>query len=82
GKTVALTGGSRGVRNIDVIMRATVDHLKSLDARPFIIPAMGSHGGATAEGQTEVLHHYGISEETMGCPIHSGMDVVEIGQLD
>jgi len=82
GKTVALTGGSRGVRNIDVIMRATVDYLKSIDARPFIIPAMGSHGGATAEGQTEVLRHYGISEETMGCAVQSGMDVVQIGELD
>jgi hypothetical protein len=81
GQTVALTVGSRGVVNIDVIVRATVDHLKALGARPFIIPAMGSHGGATAEGQRSVLEHYGVTEAAMGCPIRSTMDVVQVGEV-
>src|SRR3990170_8417880 len=62
GQSVALTAGSRGIVNIDVVVRATVDHLKDLGARPFIIPAMGSHGGGTAEGQRAVLEHYGVTE--------------------
>src|SRR6516165_853552 len=81
GQSVALTVGSRGVVNIDVITRATVDHLKELGAQPFIIPAMGSHGGGTAEGQRAVLEHYGITEVAMGCPIRSTMDVVQIGAV-
>jgi hypothetical protein len=80
GQSVALTVGSRGVVNIDAIVRATVDHLKALDARPFIIPAMGSHGGGTAEGQRSVLEHYGVSEATMGCPVRATMDVVQVGE--
>jgi len=80
GQSVALTVGSRGVVNIDMIVRATVDHLKTLEARPFIIPAMGSHGGGTAEGQRSVLEHYGVTEATMGCPIRATMDVVQIGE--
>jgi hypothetical protein len=80
GQSVALTVGSRGVVNIDVIVRATVDHLKTLEASPFIIPAMGSHGGGTAEGQRSVLEHYGVTEATMGCPIRATMDVVQIGE--
>src|SRR5262245_66299718 len=67
GDTVAVGAGSRGIANIDVIVRAVVDHLKETGARPFVFPAMGSHGGATAEGQLEILQHYGISEATMGC---------------
>jgi hypothetical protein len=82
GDSVAITGGSRGIANIATIIRAAVDHVKSLGANPFVFPAMGSHGGATPEGQAEVLHHYGITEETMGCPIRCTMDVVEVGQLD
>ncbi len=53
--------------------------MKSRGAHPFIVPAMGSHGGATAEGQTEILASYGITPETMGCPIKSSMEVVELG---
>jgi hypothetical protein len=79
GQSVALTVGSRGVVNIDVIVRATVDHLKALGAHPFIIPAMGSHGGGTAEGQRAVLERYGVTEATMGCPVRVTMDVVQIG---
>jgi hypothetical protein len=80
GQTVALTVGSRGVVNIDIIVRATVDHLKALGARPFIIPAMGSHGGGTAEGQRSVLEHYGVTEASMGCPVRATMDVVQVGE--
>jgi hypothetical protein len=81
GQTVALTVGSRGIVNLDVIVRATVDHLQALGARPFIIPAMGSHGGGTADGQRAVLEHYGVTEAAMGCPIRATMDVVQVGEV-
>jgi len=80
GQSVALAVGSRGVVNIDSIVRATVDGLKARGARPFIFPAMGSHGGGTVEGQCSVLQHYGVTEGTMGCPIRATMDVVQIGE--
>jgi hypothetical protein len=80
GDTVAVGAGSRGIANIDVIVKATADSLKDLGARPFIFPAMGSHGGATAEGQRSVLAHYGITESSMGCEIRAGMDVVQVGE--
>ena len=67
GQSVAITAGSRGIHKIDVILKTLIDELKDIHAKPFIVPAMGSHGGATAEGQKEVLEHYGITEETMGC---------------
>ncbi len=79
GMRVAITAGSRGIRNVDIITRAVVDFVKSRGAEPFIVPAMGSHGGATAEGQLEVLASYNITEETMGCPIRSSMETVELG---
>ncbi len=78
---VAVTGGSRGVANIALILRTTCDCLKELGARPFIVPAMGSHGGATAEGQLKVLARYGVTPEAMGVPIHSSMETVEIGRM-
>ncbi len=77
---VAITAGSRGIRRIDVILRTAVEMLRELGAHPFIFPAMGSHGGATAEGQASVLAHYGITEATMGCPILSSMETVQIAQ--
>jgi len=80
GDTVAVGAGSRGIANIAAIVRATVDWLREAGARPFIIPAMGSHGGATAEGQREVLAHYGITEASMGCPVRATMDVVQVGE--
>ncbi len=79
GMEIAITAGSRGIRNVDIITKAIVDFVKSRGAHPFIVPAMGSHGGATAEGQTEILASYGITPETMGCPIKSSMEVVELG---
>ncbi len=80
GQSVALAVGSRGIVNIDVVTRACVDHLKGLGARPFVFPAMGSHGGGTAEGQLSVLEHYGVTETTMGCPVRATMDVVQVGE--
>ena len=81
GAEVAVTAGSRGIANIAQILRAAVDELKAAGAKPFVFPAMGSHGGATAQGQTDVLKSYGIDEETMGCPIRSSMEAAEIGTL-
>ena len=81
GETVAITAGSRGVANITIAVKATVDYLKSLGAKPFVVPAMGSHGGATAEGQTSVLEHYGITESTVGAPVKATMEVVQLGSI-
>src|SRR5574339_295216 len=80
GDTVAVGAGSRGIANIAAIVRATVDWLRTQGARPFVFPAMGSHGGATAEGQRAVLAHYGITEATMGCEIRASMEVVQVGE--
>src|SRR5258706_8271538 len=80
GARVAIGVGSRGITNIATIARAAVDYWKSQGMRPFIFPAMGSHGAATAEGQADVLAHYGIIEETMGCPIISSLEVVPVGK--
>jgi hypothetical protein len=79
GARVAIGVGSRGISNIAAIVRSVVDFWKSKGARPFLFPAMGSHGAATAEGQADVLAHYGIIEETMGCPVVSSLDVVPLG---
>ena len=80
GETVAITAGSRGVANVATAVKATVDYLKALGAHPFVVPAMGSHGGATPEGQRSVLEHYGITEATVGAPVKATMDVVELGK--
>jgi hypothetical protein len=80
GDTVAVGAGSRGIANIDVVVGATVGYLRDLGARPFVFPAMGSHGGGTAEGQLSVLEHYGITEATMGCPIRATMEVDQVGE--
>jgi hypothetical protein len=82
GMSIAVGCGSRGIANIAEAAKQLIAELKALGAKPFIFPAMGSHGGATAEGQREVLEGYGISESFVGCPIHSQMDVVELGKLD
>ncbi|WP_088834126.1 lactate racemase domain-containing protein [Paenibacillus tyrfis] len=81
GQQVAVAVGSRGVANIAAFTRTTIDAIKRAGAHPFIVPCMGSHGGATAEGQKEVLHHLGVTEEAMGVPIRSTMEVVQIDQL-
>lgn len=80
GSTIAIAAGSRGIANIDTITRIVVDRVKAAGAKPFIFPAMGSHGGGTAEGQRGILASIGITEITMGAPIRATMDTVEIGQ--
>lgn len=79
GDSVAITAGSRGIANIAAITRAIVEHLKGLGAKPFIVPAMGSHGGGVAQGQREVVESYGITEEYVGCPIRSSVETVVVG---
>ena len=76
GQSVAITAGSRGIANIHIIIRGISQHLKALGAEPFIVPAMGSHGGGTAEGQQQIIESYGITEEFCGCPIRASMDTV------
>ena len=78
GQRVAITAGSRGIAGIHIVTKAIVDFVRSLEAVPFIVPAMGSHGGATAEGQREVLSTYGITEEFCGCDIVSSMETVVV----
>jgi hypothetical protein len=80
GSEVAITAGSRGIAGIDRILRSLVEILKEAGASPFIVPAMGSHGGATAEGQVEILRSLGVTEESVGAEIRSSMEVVEIGE--
>lgn len=82
GMRIAIAVGSRGVADIQTIARVTVEEIKNRGGLPFIVPAMGSHGGATADGQRQILAELGITEATMGCPIVSSMDVVEVGKLD
>ncbi len=77
--SVAVTGGSRGIAHIDIITRVIVDELKKLGAKPFIFPAMGSHGGATADGQMKILASLGITEESIGCPVISDMEPAYLG---
>ena len=79
---VAITAGSRGIDRIAEVIKAVVNEVKLLGGEPFIIPAMGSHGGGEAKGQTEVLKTYGITEESIGVPIISSMDVVKVGVTD
>ncbi len=81
GKRVALTAGSRGISQIPEILAAVVRWLREHGADPFIVPSMGSHGGATAQGQVQMLVNLGITEDSTGAPIHSSMDVVEVGKL-
>ncbi len=79
GQSVALTAGSRGIADIPVLLRATASFLKDLGARPFLVPAMGSHGGATAEGQRQLIESYGITEAFVGVPIRASMETVALG---
>lgn len=80
GKTIAITGGSRGISNYKIIMKTIVDFVKEEGGIPFIVPAMGSHGGGDDKGQKHILENLGITEESMGCEIKSSMEVVEIGK--
>ena len=80
GAGVAIGVGSRGIGNIAIIVRSVVDYWKSEGMQPFIFPAMGSHGAASAKGQADVLAHYGIDESAMGCPIRSSLEVTPTGR--
>lgn len=78
GQTVAITVGSRGVANVALITREIVQHFVALGAKPFVVPAMGSHGGATAAGQRALIESFGVTEEYIGCPIQATMETVII----
>jgi hypothetical protein len=79
GSRIAITAGSRGIAGLPEILRLITEEILSAGANPFIIPAMGSHGGATAKGQEALLEHMGITEQSVGAPVKSTMDVVQIG---
>src|SRR5215468_4367837 len=80
GSRIAIGVGSRGIHNIATIVRNVVGYWKDAGTQPFIFPAMGSHGAATAAGQADVLAHYGITETEIGCPIMSQLEVVSLGK--
>jgi len=80
GAHVAIGVGSRGIANLAVIVKATIEYFKGIGAKPFIVSAMGSHGGANAKGQRELLGEYGISEENLGVTVKTDMDSVVIGK--
>lgn len=80
GTRVAITAGSRGITDIPAVLQALAGVVREAGAEPFVVPAMGSHGGATAEGQVEVLRSLGVTEETVGAPVRSSMEVVRLGE--
>ncbi|MEW6751723.1 MAG: lactate racemase domain-containing protein [Candidatus Latescibacterota bacterium] len=82
GARIAVAAGSRGIAHIAAITRTVIDCIRQSGGRPFVLPAMGSHGGATAEGQRRVLAGYGITEETMGAPVEATMEVIQVGELE
>jgi hypothetical protein len=82
GESVAITVGSRGIANIHLITRAIVQHFLRLGAKPFVVPAMGSHGGGTAEGQRKIVEGYGVTEDFVGCPIRSSMETIIVCQAE
>src|SRR5947199_9423539 len=82
GETVAVAVGSRGITNLALVVRTLVAVLKEAGARPFVVPAMGSHGGATAEGQRAILAGYGITDDAIGAPIRSSMETAHLGTTD
>ncbi len=79
---IAITAGSRYITNLAPITKAVIDYVASRGGRPFLVPAMGSHGGATAQGQMQVLAEFGLTEERLGAPIHSSMEVVQLGVVE
>src|SRR5262245_16014262 len=82
GQRIAVTAGSRGIANNQLVIRTVVDEVRAVGAEPFVVPAMGSHGGATVEGQRAVLAEYGITEAEVGAPILATMDTVVVGHLE
>ena len=81
GARIAVTAGSRGIHDLVIVVKAAVDWLRSVGAEPFVVPAMGSHGGATADGQREMLAGLGVTSESVGCPIEATMETVVLGNL-
>lgn len=81
GSRVALAVGSRGIHRLDEVVTAIIRCLRELQAEPFIVPSMGSHGGATAEGQVAILQQLGIVEERVGAPIRSSMETIQLGEV-
>ena len=81
-RRAAVAVGSRGICCIHKIVAATVECLKGIGLQPFIVPAMGSHGGASADGQRDILNRLGVNEKTVGAPVVSSMDVISLGRLD
>lgn len=82
GQRICITCGSRGVSNMTFVTKVIVEHIKALGAYPVLVPAMGSHGGATAQGQIEILKSLGITEDSMGCSILSSMETVKVGHVE
>lgn len=82
GDSVALTVGSRGIANMALIIKILVEELKAQGAKPFIVPAMGSHGGGTSEGQRAIVEAYGVTEDFTGAPINATMEVVQVGSIE
>jgi hypothetical protein len=82
GDSVAITVGSRGIANIAVITKAMVESLKALGCEPFVVPAMGSHGGGKAQGQQQIIEGYGVTEKFIGCPIKATMEVVQVSTVE
>lgn len=82
GQSIAITVGSRGIHGIDRILKACVQRCKQAGLEPFLVPAMGSHGGATAEGQRRLIEGFGVTEQAMGCPIRSSMETVVVATAD
>jgi hypothetical protein len=82
GARIAIAAGSRGIDNLAAVVTEISDYVKARGGQPFVVPAMGSHGGATAQGQAEILESYGISDATIGAPVRSSMDVVELPRGD
>lgn len=82
GARIAVTAGSRGIHDLVTVVRAAVDWLSAAGAEPFVVPAMGSHGGATADGQREMLAGLGVTPESVGCPIEATMETVVLGHLE
>ncbi len=80
GQSIAISGSSRGIANLTAVIAESAKALKEAGAQPFVFPAMGSHGGATAEGQIGVLSNAGITEASVGCPIRSSMEVIQVGE--
>lgn len=82
GASIAVAVGSRGIANLQLIVLAVLDSLKAIGAHPFIVPAMGSHGGATPEGQKAILAEYGITEQALGVPLRAGLEVERLGTTE